>query len=122
MVKKPRKMPDLTIPLTEKICVPCQGGVLPLKSTDIKKYLSQLDGWQAVKNHHITKTYLFKNFSEALAFVNRVGKVAEENSHHPDLLLTWGKTCVDIWTHKINGLTESDFILAAKCDQVFTQI
>ena len=70
--------------------------------------------------HHLSKTYQFKNFVDALAFVNRVGELAEENFHHPDLYLAWGKVGVEIWTHKIDGLTESDFIFAAKCDRAYT--
>ena len=70
--------------------------------------------------HHLSKTYQFKNFVDALAFVNRVGELAGENFHHPDLYLAWGKVGVEIWTHKIDGLTESDFIFAAKCDRAYT--
>lgn len=80
--------------------------------------LAQLDGWEVVDGHHLTKTYSFIDFVTALGFVNRVGEVAEQNGHHPDLWLTWGKVRVDVWTHKIDGLTESDFVLAAKCDRV----
>jgi len=99
-------------------CVPCRGGVPPLEPDRVAELLDQLAGWSAEENHHITKTYEFPDFVRALEFVNRVGGIAEEQGHHPDIHLTWGKARIDIWTHKIDGLTESDFVLAAKIDQV----
>ena len=102
--------------LAQKECVPCRGGVPPLAAEEVARLLAQVDGWTAEQNHHITKTYKLRNFVEALALVNRIGAIAEQQNHHPDLYLTWGKVRVDIWTHKIDGLTESDFILAAKID------
>ena len=102
--------------LAQRQCVPCKGGVPPLEGKEIQGLLAQLEGWEVVDDHHLTKIYTFQNFTEALAFVNRVGNIAEEQGHHPDIYLTWGKVRVDIWTHTINGLTESDFIFAAKCD------
>lgn len=78
---------------------------------------SQLQvGWRVIDNHHLQKRYAFKNFKEALTFVTQVGEIAEAQRHHPDIYLSWGEVRLEIWTHKINGLTESDFILAAKCD------
>jgi 4a-hydroxytetrahydrobiopterin dehydratase len=106
--------------LAEKNCVPCRGGVPPLTSAEIAPLLAEVDGWSVVDNHHLEKTYKLKNFAEALDLVNRIGAVAEEQNHHPDLLLAWGKVGVQIWTHKINGLTESDFVFAAKCDAART--
>jgi 4a-hydroxytetrahydrobiopterin dehydratase len=103
--------------LASRQCVPCRGGVPPLTADEIKPLISQLDGWQVVNEHHLRKEYKFGNFREALAFVNRVGELAEEQGHHPDICFGWGKAEVTIWTHKINGLTESDFILAAKIDE-----
>ena len=97
-------------------CVPCRGGVPPLDATRVTELLTQLDGWAAADNHHLTKEYAFPDFAQALAFVNRVGAVAEDQNHHPNIFFTWGKVRVDIWTHKIDGLTESDFVLAAKFD------
>ena len=97
--------------------MPCTGGVAPLRGEAIGNLLSQLDAWQAVEEHHLTKTYIFPDFATALAFVNRVGQTAEEEGHHPDIFLSWGKVRIDLWTHKIDGLTESDFILAAKIDE-----
>ena len=102
--------------LAAKSCVPCQGGVDPLKGSAIEPLLRQLDAWEVVDEHHLLKSYKFPDFVSALTFVNRVGKLAEEQQHHPDLYLAWGKVTITIWTHKIDGLAESDFVLAAKCD------
>jgi 4a-hydroxytetrahydrobiopterin dehydratase len=104
--------------LAEKRCVPCRGGVPPLNAEQIAKLQPQVPDWQPVDNHHLSRSYKFPDFATALAFVNRVGAVAEQEGHHPDLYLSWGKVEIRIWTHKINGLTESDFILAAKIDRV----
>ena len=104
--------------LASKTCVPCCGGVPPMKGSELNGYLKQVSGWKAVNEHHLTKTFTFPDFKQALAFVNKVGAIAEEQGHHPDILLTWGKAEVTTWTHKIDGLTESDFILAAKIDQL----
>lgn len=102
--------------LAKKDCVPCRGGVPPLSGDRINELLGQLDGWKVGQDHHLTKAYTLADFAEALAFVNRVGAIAEQQGHHPDLYLAWGKVGVEIWTHKIDGLTESDFIFAAKMD------
>lgn len=104
--------------LASKTCVPCRGGVPPVKGAELSSYLNQVKGWKAVNEHHLTKAFTFPDFKQALAFVNKVGAIAEEQGHHPDILLTWGKAEVTTWTHKIDGLTESDFILAAKIDQL----
>ena len=104
--------------LASKECVPCRGGVPPLPPDQTAELLRQIEGWSVENNHYITRTYEFPDFVHALAFVNQVGAIAEEQGHHPDIYLTWGKVRVDIWTHKIDGLTESDFILAAKIDAV----
>lgn len=106
--------------LADKTCVPCHGGVPPLEPQKIQELLGQLDsGWTLNAQGHIEKTFNFDNFADALAFTNRVGNVAELEGHHPDLHLAWGKCKVEIWTHKIQGLTESDFYLAAKADRAF---
>ena len=102
--------------LASRECVPCRGGVPPLEAAEIEPLLAQLAGWTCVEQHHLEKRYSFGNFIEALEFVNRVGAVAEQQNHHPDLALGWGWATVTIWTHKIDGLTESDFFFAAKCD------
>jgi 4a-hydroxytetrahydrobiopterin dehydratase len=102
--------------LADKHCVPCRGGVPPLKGQELEAFKAQVAAWQVVDEHHLSKTYTFPDFRAALDFVNRVGAIAEQEGHHPDLYLSWGKVEVRTWTHKIDGLTESDFILAAKID------
>jgi 4a-hydroxytetrahydrobiopterin dehydratase len=104
--------------LASRECVPCRGGVPPLEQEAVTKLQAQLEGWEVVNLHHLEKKYRFGNFREAQLFVNRVGDLAEEQSHHPDICFGWGNAEIRIWTHKINGLTESDFILAAKIDQL----
>lgn len=106
------------MPLADKTCVPCRGGVPRLQGDAIQPLLEQLSGWVVVEEHHLRKAYMFPDFKQALDFVNRVGAVAEEQAHHPDLSLGWGKVEITIYTHKIGGLSESDFILAAKIDQL----
>lgn len=102
--------------LAERNCVPCKGGVPPLTAEEIAPLQAQVDGWNVVDSHHLEKQYKLKNFATALELVNRIGAIAEQQNHHPDIFLAWGKVGVKIWTHKINGLTESDFVFAAKCD------
>ena len=102
--------------LASKHCVPCHGGVPRLGREEIEPLLSQLDGWEVVEEHHLSKAYKFRNFADALAFVNRVGAVAESEGHHPDISFGWGYARIEIYTHAIGGLSESDFILAARID------
>ena len=105
--------------LAEKECVPCKGGLPPLKGSDLTRLASQLKGgWQVVNEHHLEREFKFNNFRDALAFTNKVGELAEAQGHHPDIYLAWGKVKITLWTHKIDGLTESDFIMAAKLDQL----
>ena len=104
--------------LASRTCVPCKGGVPPLQGDELKKISRELPGWKVIKDHHIERTYDFSDFRSALDFTNKVGAIAEEQGHHPDILLRWGKVTVTIWTHKIDGLTESDFILGAKIDKL----
>lgn len=104
--------------LARKQCVPCRGGVPPLQGEEINRLLGQLNGWEVVSGHHLKKNYKFADFAETLKFVNQVGELAEEQGHHPDFCFGWGKAEITIWTHKIDGLTESDFILAAKIDEI----
>jgi 4a-hydroxytetrahydrobiopterin dehydratase len=104
--------------LSEKHCVPCRGGVPALRGEELEKLKAQVSGWHVVKEHHLARSYSFPDFQAALDFVNRVGALAEQEGHHPDLYLSWGKVEIQIWTHKIDGLTESDFILAAKIDEL----
>ncbi len=100
-------------------CIPCKGGAEPLKGSDIENLLSSLsENWQVIEEHHLERTYKFRNFRDGLDFVTRVGELAEEQNHHPDIYLAWGKVKITLWTHKINGLHESDFIMAAKIDRL----
>jgi 4a-hydroxytetrahydrobiopterin dehydratase len=103
--------------LSSRKCVPCHGGVPRLGGDEIAPLLGQLDGWRAVDEHHLEKAYRFTNFADALAFVNRVGAIAEAEGHHPDIHFGWGYARLEIHTHAVGGLTESDFILAAKIDE-----
>jgi 4a-hydroxytetrahydrobiopterin dehydratase len=104
--------------LASRDCVPCRGGVPPLKGEELSKLQSEVDGWEVVGEHHLRKEFKFPDFKETLEFVDRIGALAEEQWHHPDICFGWGKAEVTIWTHKIDGLTESDFILAAKIDRL----
>lgn len=107
------------MPLADQTCVPCKGGVPPLKGAALDSLKAQLPGWEVIDEHHLHKVFTFPDFQKALDFVNRAGAIAEEQGHHPDILLAWGKAEVTTYTHKINGLTESDFVLAAKIDRVY---
>ncbi|MFZ3264018.1 MAG: 4a-hydroxytetrahydrobiopterin dehydratase [Terriglobales bacterium] len=107
--------------LADKTCIPCKGGVPPLKGKELAAMHQQLPEsahWNIVHEHHLVRSYKFPDFKSALAFVNRVGALAEEQRHHPDILLGWGKVVITTWTHAVDGLTESDFILAAKINQL----
>jgi 4a-hydroxytetrahydrobiopterin dehydratase len=105
--------------LSRESCVPCRGGVPPLDESDITPLLEELgNGWRVVDNHHLEKSYEFPDFVSALDFANRVGAIAEQEGHHPDIQLSWGRVVLTIWTHKVEGLTRSDFVLAAKVDEL----
>ncbi len=105
--------------LAEKKCIPCQGGIPPLTAEEIAPLKTELgDDWKVVNNHHLNRVFSFTNFKEALDFTIKIGELAEKEWHHPDLYLAWGKVEVTIWTHKIDGLNESDFILAAKINKL----
>jgi 4a-hydroxytetrahydrobiopterin dehydratase len=107
-------MEDLAL----KRCVPCEGGVPPLDQAAARNYLASLSGWSLADGARIRKEFRFKDFSQALAFVNCVGAIAEAEGHHPDILIhSWNKVRIEIWTHAIGGLSENDFILAAKIDR-----
>lgn len=109
----------MTTPLTEQKCQPCEKGTAPLQGESLEKLLNQLDdGWEILEGKKLAKEYKFKNFLEALEFTNRVGECAESEGHHPDIFLTWGKVRLTLWTHTIGGLSENDFILAAKADAI----
>ncbi len=104
--------------LASKTCVPCRGGTPPLKGEELDDLRRQVPEWEVVGEHHLRRRFRFKNFREALGFVNRVGELAEEQGHHPDVSFGWGYAEVTVWTHKIDGLTESDFVFAAKVDRI----
>jgi 4a-hydroxytetrahydrobiopterin dehydratase len=109
----------MTTELAKKQCVPCKGEMLPLTGENLEELKKHLNGnWQVVDEHHLEKEFVFGNFRQALAFTNQVGELAEAQGHHPDIYLSWGKVKLTIWTHSIDGLTESDFILAAKIDEL----
>ena len=108
--------------LHQKNCIPCRGGVSPFDISEIHKYLKKVDGWDVKKNkeeyYFLEKDFKFKNFLESQKFVNKVGNIAEAENHHPDIIFGWGYTKIQIFTHKIKGLVESDFILCAKIDKI----
>lgn len=105
--------------LSDRQCTPCKGGTPPLKGADLEKLAKELTGdWKIADEHHLERAFTFKNFRDALAFTNKVGELAEAQGHHPDITLAWGKVALKVWTHKINGLSESDFIFAAKVDKL----
>jgi 4a-hydroxytetrahydrobiopterin dehydratase len=105
--------------LHDNECIPCKGGVPPLTESQIKPLLSQLDSdWNVIEQHHLERVWKFEDFKTALGFVNAAGNICENQGHHADFELGWGRVKVSIWTHKIDGLTESDFFLAAKMNQI----
>lgn len=107
------------MPLSEKSCTACDGNIPPLSNTEIRKVLEELgNGWTVNAAGHLEKTYKFTNFKHAMDFANHIAIIAEQENHHPDILVSWGQCKVEIWTHKINGLTENDFILAAKIEEI----
>jgi 4a-hydroxytetrahydrobiopterin dehydratase len=106
--------------LADRECVPCKGGVPPLKGEELEALKVQLGGgWEVVKERQLEKTFSFKDFRQALDFTNRVGELAESVGHHPDIRLSWGKVKLVVWTHKIGGLSEADFVFAAKSDRLY---
>ncbi len=109
-----------TAELAYNACVPCKGGVPPLTGDALEAMHEALGpGWELIEEHHLEKEYTFEGYSRAVAFTNAVAAIAEEQNHHPDIALSWGKVVVTIWTHKIDGLTESDFYFAAKVEEVY---
>tara|TARA_B100000214_G_scaffold51830_1_gene32835 strand:+ start:757 stop:1092 length:336 start_codon:yes stop_codon:yes gene_type:complete len=109
--------------INEKTCVPCQGGIPPLDDKEINLFLTKLNlGWEVIQSKEIRKEYIFKNYKEAILFVNNVADLAEEEGHHPYIHINYKNVCVILFTHKINGLHENDFILASKCDIIFDKL
>jgi 4a-hydroxytetrahydrobiopterin dehydratase len=108
-------MPDLA----SKECLPCKGGIPPLGGEERNRLIGNLHSdWEVIEGHHLERQYHFEDFKQALDFTNRVGELAESVGHHPDIYLAWGKVVLTVWTHKIDGLTESDFVFAAKVDRL----
>ena len=108
----------MTEQLADKTCVPCRGGTPPLRGQELEKLQASVPDWNVVNQHHIHREFRFPDFKQALDFVNRVGALAEQQGHHPDILLAWGKADITLWTHSIDGLSESDLIMAAKIDRL----
>jgi 4a-hydroxytetrahydrobiopterin dehydratase len=105
--------------LAEKDCIPCKAGTPPLQGADLKDLRDQLgSGWMVVDDHRLEKEFKFKDFRKALDFTNAVGALAESQNHHPDILLSWGRARITLWTHTVNGLSEADFVLAAKIESL----
>ncbi|HEX9459152.1 MAG TPA: 4a-hydroxytetrahydrobiopterin dehydratase [Thermoanaerobaculia bacterium] len=104
--------------LADEKCIPCSGGIPAMKGEELAALVRTLGGdWRVIDQHHLEKEFTFPDFAQALAFTNRIGAIAEEEGHHPDIYLAWGKVGVKIWTHKVDGLTRADFVLAAKMDR-----
>ena len=109
----------MTRDLASMACVPCKGGVPPLDREEIESFLTDLGHeWRVIDDHHLEKEYRFDDFGQALAFTNRVGELAENVGHRPGIYLAWGRVRLTVWTHKIDGLNEADFVFAAKADRV----
>jgi len=112
----------MAMPLTKRNCKPCRGDVAPLKGSALKEMAAELsEKWNVVDEHHLTRTYKFKNWQDAVAFTVRIAALAEKENHHPDIFLSYGKVEVTVFTHKIGGLSPNDFILAAKIEQASNQ-
>lgn len=107
--------------LKQKHCIPCEGGVLPLEASEVSDYIAKTPGWTAIKNKKIRREFKFKNFLEAMGFVNRIADIAESEGHHPDIYISYNKMVLELATHAIGGLSENDFILAAKINAVVTE-
>ena len=105
--------------LAQKTCIPCKGGVPPLVGDELQDLSSQLDqGWEVIEGHHLEKRYSFSKYKDSLSFVQSVGTLADQENHHPEIVVAYRKVIVRWWTHKIDGLVEADFIMAAKCDEL----
>lgn len=109
---------NLSTPLRARKCVPCEGGTQPLSAEEIRAYLPEINNWEVLEDKKIAKEFKFKNFKETMEFVNNVAQIAEEEGHHPDIAIHYNKVEIILWTHAIHGLSENDFILAAKIDNL----
>ena len=104
--------------LLQKKCVPCEGIGKAFTKKEVQAYLKKVENWEIKESKKIEKLFKFKNFVQAMDFANKITEIAEQENHHPDLHISWGKVRVELWTHALNGLTENDFILAAKIDAI----
>lgn len=114
----PRKDVIMAIELHQKKCIPCEGYEKPLQAEQVARYLTQVDGWEVVANKKIRKNFKFKNFKEAMVFINQIANLAEEEQHHPDIYIFYNLVSIELHTHAISGLSENDFILASKIDKL----
>lgn len=103
--------------LARKKCVPCEGGTVPMSKAEAERMLKQVNGW-SLEGKMIRKQFVFRDFTEAMAFVNKIAALAEGEDHHPDIKINWNKVTLELWTHAIGGLSENDFIVAAKVDAI----
>lgn len=104
--------------LASKHCIPCRGGVPKIEGQELENLASQVPGWSVIHGHHLERRFAFPDFKQALGFTNRVGELAERENHHPEIQLGWGHVALTLWTHAIDGLSEADFVLAAKISQL----
>ena len=112
-----------TAELARKHCKPCSGEVDRLKGAELKRYIAELpQGWSVIDDHHLEKQYKVEKYQGAIDFANAVAKIADQEDHHPEICFTWGKVTITIWTHKVDGLTENDFILAAKAEEAYKKM
>jgi len=110
---------NITMDLSKKKCVPCEGGIPPLDMAGIAEYMKYIrDDWKVEENKRITREYLFVNYSHTMDFVNKIAKLADEEGHHPVMHVYYARVVVELWTHAVNGLSENDFILASKIDKL----
>ena len=105
-----------------KKCIPCESGTPPLSGEKVSFFINQVPGWDVIEGKHIYKSFKFRNFADGLDFVNTIGRIAEMEGHHPDIELSWGKVGIKLFTHKINGLSDNDFIMAAKINAAYSSI
>ena len=104
--------------LAAKKCIPCEAGTPPLSPDEVRKYLPEAEGWEVLEDKKIQKKFRFKNFVESMAFVNKIAQIAEEEGHHPDIHIIYSRVTIELMTHAIGGLSENDFIMAAKIDKL----
>ena len=107
--------------LASQSCVPCRGDTPAIQGSQLRALHAQVPEWAVIDEHRLRRNFRFPDFKQALDFVNRVGAVAEQQGHHPDIVLAWGKAEITMWTHAIHGLSENDFIMAAKIDQLYAR-